>query len=257
MSQSTVDYLSCDSADDAIRSLALAYNVEKEKIIRVFQEDWPDFLHNEVENEVFQDELLTWCMAQHMRCDDIKDSDVISAYYHRGLFNGDKNWFHKGLLNSLDGTASFLDYLRPMLPSNCDFSHIKALALSNVLDRTQGESEWGGGPYAFDRLDDAKGAQETGLDYSTPEFLMGRFWDSKSNDRHCASTLIKLSRDNFLPVVVKFTADNSRAREYVSNLWHYLHRKKFQIDLEPNYYTFIGRGLTVPKERILELIIVL
>ena len=256
MSQSTSDYLSCDSAEDAIRSLALVYNVEKEKISRVFQEDWPDFLNSEVENEIFQDELLTWCMAQHMRCDDVKDGDLISAHYHRGLFNGDKNWFHKGLLNSADGAAAFLEYLRPLLPSSCNFDRIKSLALSNILERTQGEFEWGGGPYAFDRLDDAKGAQETGLDYSTPEFFMGRIWDANRGDRHCASVLIQLGRENFLPVVVKFISNNSRVRAYVNNLWHYLHRKKFKIDLEPNYYTFAGRGLAVPQERILELIIV-
>lgn len=80
------------------------------------------------------------------------------------------SWFYRGLLNFEEGTTAFLEYLWPKLPSGCDFELIKSFALSNILERTNGELEWSGGPYAFDRLDDAKSAQNSGLDYSTREF---------------------------------------------------------------------------------------
>jgi hypothetical protein len=255
MTRSNSNYLSCDNVEDAIRSLALAYDIEKEKINRIFQEEWPDFLPYDVENDIFQDERLTWCMAQYMRCHDVAGCNLLSTHYHRGLFNGDKNWFRHGLLNSKDGAAAFLEYLRPNLPAGCDFESIKSMALSNILDRTKGEFEWGGGPYAFDRLDDAKSAQKMGLDYSTPEFFMGKIWELTSHSPCSAKALIEVCRKNFRPVVVKFTAESSRIRAYVNNLWHYLHRKKFHIDIEPNCYTFIGGGLTVSKGQILELIV--
>jgi hypothetical protein len=248
-------FLSCDDIDDAIRSLALAYNIQKEKISRVFEEQWPDFLPSDVENEMFQDERLAWCMAQYMRCNDVEGCNLPLTYYHRGIFNGDKNWFQRGLLNSEEGATAFLEHLRPNLPSGCDFEGIKSFALSNILDRTNGECGWGGGPYAFDRLDDAKGAQKSGLDYSTPEFFMGSIWKLTSRDQCSASALIELCREQFLPVIVKFTANNSKIRAYVNNLWHYLHRKKFNIDLEPNRYTFTGGGVTVPRSQILELVV--
>jgi hypothetical protein len=255
VNRSNSSFLSCDDTEDAIRSLALAYDIQKEKINRVFEDEWPDFLPCDVENDMFKDERLAWCMAQYMRSPDVEGCNLPLIYYHRGLFNGDKSWFQRGLLSSEEGAAAFLEHLRPNLPVGCDFESIKSFALSNIFDRTNGEFEWGGGPYAFDRLDDAKGAQKSGLDYSTPEFFMGSIWKLTSHDYCSASALIQVCRENFLPVVVKFMADNSRIRAYVNNLWHYLHRKKFNIDLEPNCYTFVGGGVTVPQSQILELIV--
>ena len=88
--QAIAKYLSCDNLEDAIRSLALVYDVDERRIYRVFYEDWPEFLPKFVEDEFFRDDRLVWCMAQHLRCTDIDERILLSAHYHRGLFNGDK-----------------------------------------------------------------------------------------------------------------------------------------------------------------------
>jgi hypothetical protein len=251
---SDVAYLSCDNLEDAIRSLALAYAVDQTRIVQVFEKEWPDFLSEDEPIGIFQDNVLTWCMAQHMGCNDLTENSYATVHYHRGLFNGEKDWFSRGLLNSQEGAATFLTHLRKVLPADFDFDKIEDLSLSNIDQRTSGEFEWGGGPYAFDRLDDALSAQRSGLDYSAPEFLMGSHWEIAKKSVYSSDALRDFCKQNFAPVIVKFIASNTRTHAYVNGLWHYLHNLRFGYDLIDCNYAFTGAGKTVQHERILELI---
>lgn len=254
MQSKHINYLSCDNVDDAIRSLALAYETDDREVYQVYHAGWPDFLDKDVENDFFKNERVTWIMSQHMKCDDIKNRDRLTAHYHRSIYDGSENWYQGGLMSSICGAEAFLMKLRSKLSPECNFETIRTLAIANIVDRTNQEPEWGGGPYAFDRLDDAKNAQISGRDYSTPEFLLGRSWRYLAEKNCNVDMLIEICQKNFAPVVVKFLAKPSSIEQYINNLWHYLHCKRFQIELEPNHYTFLGYGRTVKHDQIVKLI---
>lgn len=231
------------------------YGIDECKVYQVYDTRWPAFLNINVEDDIFKDDRLAWMMSQYMQCDVIKNREQLTmAYYHRSIYDGNTNWYQDGLMNSIDGAKAFLMKLCSKLPPECNFERVKSLAISNIQNRTNLEPDWGGGPYAFDRLDDAKNAQIPGLDYSTPEFFLGDSWNNFSEKNCKVDKLIKICQKNFVAVVVKFLAKPSSIEQYVNNLWHYLHRKRFQIKLEPNHYTFLGYGQTVKFDRIVKLI---
>lgn len=248
------NYLSCDNVDDAIRSLALAYAIDDRDVYQVYHAGWPDFLEKDVGDDFFQDDRLTWIMSQHMRCADITNRDRLTAYYHRSIYDGNSSWYRNGLMNATDGAIAFLEHLRSKLPPECNFETVSALAIANITDRTNMEPAWGGGPYAFDRLEDAKNAQKSSMDYSTPEFFRGDSWSFIANGCCNADMLIEICKKNFEPVVVKFLAKPTKTEWYVNNLWHYLHCKRFDLELTTNHYSFVGGGQVVKHDQIVELI---
>ena len=246
-------YLSCDSVDDAIRSLAIVYGVEEKRIRDVYINNWPDFLPESLRNDEIIHETLPWTMAQHMKCGSPKSSDMEVAFYHRGQFDGTEKWFDRGLLNAEDGARAFLAKLNEKCPTHFEVENELPFALANIQQRTEGEGQFGGGPYAFDRLIDAKNAQKLGLDYSTPEFFCGNIW-CKTNETSANLKLIGLSKDFFQPVIVKFLAHPICYQKYISNLWYYLRNEKFKINHEPLTYNFLGKGRTIPRNKIIDLI---
>ena len=246
-------YLSCDSVDDAIRSLAIVYEVEDKFIRDVYINNWPDFLPESLANHEFFDQPWPWLMAQHMGCRSPEPSDMLVAFYHRGQYDGTDEWFDSGLLNSVDGARAFLLKLHEKCPTYFNLEETLSLALANIQPRTESEGRIGGGPYAFDRLIDAKNAQKDVLNYATPEFFMGNVW--KETNETCSNLkLINLSTDSFQPVIVKFLDQPACHQNYISNLWYYLRNEKFKIDHEPITYNFLGRGRTIPRNYIIDII---
>ncbi|MFZ6843890.1 hypothetical protein [Undibacterium sp. RuTC16W] len=242
-------YLSCDNIDDAIRSLATFYKVKEELIIEVYQQNWPDFLGPGILNSEFTHEHFNWLMHKHVGAKNEMCCVFPAAYYHRSLYDGKPSWFDNGLLNSLDGSQAFLDKLYPHISNKKNFDFIAERTRENILTRTCNEGFNGGGPHAFDRFDDARNAQISGLDYSVPEFFLHR-----TGKCEITNEFINICKKHLIPVVVKFVGKPSNAENYISNLWHYLYSRRFQIPLEPLVYTFVGRNESIKSGQILELL---
>lgn len=249
-----MELLSCDNAKDAIRSLALVYQVNECKVAEIANGAWPTWITTSEEriNVLFDSKYMPWLMGDLVNSRPRLEFSNI-AYYHRTSYNGTKEWFEGGVLDSISGTRAYLENARALIP---DFERVMAIALANVTDRTGFEGVGGGGPYAFGVFEDAERANITGLNYGAPEFLCGRHWRGR-NEFECATDLYEKFLANFEPVVVKFSASTENIETYITNLWQYLYRAwKNEPITDCDHYpcTFEGRGITIPPEKIIEII---
>lgn len=241
--------LGCDNPADAIRSLSLIYKKEEYEIAAIANGQWPDWLL-EMSYESFIDHHFLYLMGVELKST-ASYNLAYTAYYHRTLYDGRSDWFDKGLLCSEDGVVAILDKLKTHIP---ELESIKKQAIDNIKHRNQCEGPGGGGPYAFDTLDDAKVANQLGKDYSVPEFLL-KGMGGAIQAHSLFESLTELFRRELKPVVVKFKAKSSNPEQYVINLWHYLYRD-WKGEPMPNneYYpcTFSGDGVSVSSENILD-----
>lgn len=251
------NYLSCDNVNDAIRSLAIAYNVTENQIRHVYEKEWPDFLPEDSPDSVFTSHEfgeLALRMSGHLKSN-ISNFNHTVAYYHRCLYNGDSNWFKVGLLNSVDGTDAFLEHLRPHLKEERDFELAKNRSHKIIERRSATAGTSSGGPHAFDVLACAKGEYSGDMDYSIPEFLIQNEWDSNPDTTQVRNRLTAICKKIFKPVVVKFLDNPRRINErYLNSLWYYLHLKRFIIEAPVVGCAFLGQGRTVPYSQFIEII---
>lgn len=243
--------LSCDDIDDAINSLALFYGVSKQCIERMFNENWPEFLSENISHHDFSADprLLSFVMAGHLQVEEPANMSSYLAYYHRGRFDGSTGWYEAGLLPSLEGVRALFEALRNSIPKDV-FAKLmqKSLNIVNEQINSGGISEKG--PFGFVSLEVAIGADKSGADFSVPEFLIKSSWLGMDGER-------KLLEDVFVkylsPVVVKFQVQIDDCRDYVAWLWHYLWCKKFSIELPSLIPTYSGCGNVIQKENILRI----
>jgi hypothetical protein len=240
--------LSCDSVDDAIRSLALFYDLNFKDVEKVFHSSWPDFLNKESDFHEFRDDRLAWCLGQYLQAKNMRQ-DIDACFYHRSRFDGNSNWFEDGLLDNSAGVVSFFSKLRKMDGWLTNWDAAESISLNNVSDRDLNSAMQG--PHAFDVLDEAKSACKNGLDYSQPEFLMGGSWSKFQELNTAVVTFIQ----KLQPVIVKFRAAPESTDRYINHLWMYLHASKFNLQYgDPHMYSFCGKGIAVPRTDIVELI---
>lgn len=244
--------ISCDDVDDASRSLSIIYGVEKSDVARVCSGDWPQWLTNAAENEepyqsLFNSTYIPELFRQHLNAGGIS-LPVECAFYHRTSYDGTREWFSEGLLPSSDAALVFLQKVKVHLE---DYEVISSSIHENLSMRESFEGAGAGGPYAFDVLDDAKGAGCSGSDYRLPEFFImdgGVIGGEELRD----VLLRKLK-----PVVVKFRGKTQRPDCYITNLWHYLFREYGRDGMSGTSHftcTFSGGGIAVPVENIVDLI---
>ncbi|WP_179057749.1 hypothetical protein [Pseudomonas taiwanensis] len=248
-----MDQLSCDNPQDAIRSLSIIYGVPQDKIENVYLGDWPDYLDNDQYAESIDYQYIPWLMGSHVGGKLSYDLGEI-VYYHRTRYDGSSTWFNGGLLCSNDGAIDFLNKTRHLY-NGYNFDKIVGICTANIRDRTESEGSGvtrGGGPYAFDTLDDAK--YGIGDNYDAPEMFCGPRWKGWCSDAEVATDLIEIIKKNLKPVVVKFTGNTSDPERYTTGLWDYLYRITHGMDYEPYTHTFAGRGVNVSANRIISLI---
>lgn len=247
-------HISCDDKADAVRSLARIYRVDVGEVARVADGDWPTFILESTDscNDLFKSPYIPSLMAQHLSATpDWEFGEV--AYYHRTAYDGSADWFEDGLLPSYEGAKAFLNKIANIVPLHSD-DH--AMALANIRDRECYEGPSSGGPYAFDVFDDAKDADQAGMDYSLPEFFVGTAWAGKYGVCNAAPILESLRR-RLKPVVVKFSGKPSDSDVYITNLWHYVFRAWKGEPMSPTSHftpTFHGEAKPVSADRIIQII---
>ncbi|MBF8755512.1 hypothetical protein [Pseudomonas guariconensis] len=247
-----MDSLSCDSPQDAIRTLSTIYGVDECVIERVHSGHWPEFMNDDPQS--FNVDYFPWLMAHHVG-GKLNCEFTHAAYYHRTRYDGTEEWFNKGLLSSAEGAVEFLLKTRELY-QGYDFDKILGISQANVRERTELEStnpyRDGGGPYAFDTFDDARFG--VGDNYDTPEMFLGPRWGDWCGPEQAATDLRELISKNLKPVVVKFKGKVEDQERYATGLWHYLYRIKNDMEYTPYTHTFLGRGISVPRDNILSLI---
>lgn len=247
-------HISCDDNADAVRSLARIYRVDVVEVARVADGNWPTFILESTDscNDLFKSPYIPSLMAQHLSAKpDWEFGEV--AYYHRTAYDGSANWFEDGLLASHEGAKAFLNKIAKIVPIDTD-DH--ATALANIRDRERYEGPSSGGPYAFDVFDNARYADQAGMNYSLPEFFVGNAWAGKYGVCNAAPILASLRR-KLKPVVVKFSGEPSDPDTYITNLWHYVFRAWKGEPMSPTSHfttTFCGEGKTVSPDRIIQII---
>ncbi|PSS59214.1 hypothetical protein [Pseudomonas sp. BBP2017] len=243
---------SCDDPKDAIRTLSLIHGVEAAEIERVYLGDWPDFLQQDFNS--FDSEFFPWLMADNVN-GKLNCEFQEAAYYHRARYDGSETWFDNGLLSSGEGAVEFLHKTRSSY-EGYDFDQILAICEVNIRERTDleggGTLKSGGGPYAFDTFEDAK--YGIGENYETPEMFIGPRWGGWCGPTEAATDLIEILSRSLKPVIVKFIGKVEDQERYTTGLWHYLYRVANGLEYMPFTHTFLGRGVTVPYERIISVI---
>ncbi len=249
-----MSHLSCDDEADAVRTLARIYRVDVGLVEDVANGNWPSFILDSTDSsgDLFASSNLPSQMAQHLSADpDWEIGEV--AYYHRSAYDGSTDWFREGLLASCEAANAFLNKIANLVQlDNAD----RDLALANIRDRECLEGSGSGGPYAFDIFDNARYADQAGMDYSLPEFFIGRVWANKYGC-YQAVPILNALRGKLKPVVVKFSGVPSNPDSYITNLWHYVFRawKKDPMSATSHYpCTFKGAGKSVPADRIIQII---
>ena len=247
-------HISCDDKADAVRSLARIYRVDVGEVARVADGNWPTFILESPDswNDLFQSPYIPSLMAQHLSArPDWEFGEV--AYYHRTAYDGSADWFEDGLLASHEGAKAFLNKIAGIVSLDGD-DH--AIAMANIRDRECCEGSGAGGPYAFDVFDNARYADQAGMDYSLPEFFMGNSWADKYGVCYAAAILESL-RNKLKPVVVKFSGKSSDPDAYITNLWQYVFRAWIGEPMGVTSHfpcTFCGEGKTVSPDRIIQII---
>lgn len=249
-----MSYFSCDDEADAVRTLARIYRVDVGLVEDVANGNWPSFILDSTDSprDLFVSPYLPSLMAQHLSADpDWEIGEV--AYYHRSAYDGSTDWFREGLLASSDAANTFLNKIAELVPVD---SEDRDIALANIKDREYCEGYGSGGPYAFDVFDYARRADQVGMDYSLPEFLVGRAWVSKYGVCY-AKPIWWALREKLKPVIVKFSGAPSDSDAYITGLWRYLFdawRGEPETSAPCFTYTFLGAGKSVSADRIIQII---
>lgn len=241
--------LSCDGLDDALRSLALVYGVEKSSILQMYKNNWPDFLPEydgllAIKLDYFNDLMGEYLGVKNFECPSIQ-----VAFYHRARFDGTSTWFRDGLLDSVSGAKIFIEKVRGILEPHFDVDKLSGAIISNIENRTQLEGKAIGGPYAFDWYDAAVNASG----YDVPEFLCGTFSDGKGGKIYFLKDVADLLLESLSPVIIKFLDFPRDHLTYVNGLWEYVYRKRFdyEISQQTGRCSFTANGKKIASENLI------
>ncbi|WP_157671047.1 hypothetical protein [Chitinibacter sp. GC72] len=155
--------LSCKDYNDAINSLAKAYNVDIE-IIKNAQKTW-------IKNEATKQPNETPKLLMHNFAElggKYYQFDL-AKFYHRTACFSKTSFLENGLLSAKDGATLFLQEFSKLINKD-DIDKVKNLALQKLVQRLSHEPD-SGGPHAFASYAEANSASTSGLNYSIPEFF--------------------------------------------------------------------------------------
>lgn len=239
------NYLSCDSYQDAIRSLSIFYGVDYAAIANMVEHNWPAVLPSSVEYCEFLDERLHFIFMSYLGIANFPDAMFDVAFYHRTRFDGHEGWFDQGVLNAQDGVVAFFKKIEPELSIYSWFDLVRSRSIANVIDRNR--CEINRGPHAYDTFFDAAYGQGRS-NFDVPEFAL-------TSAGFCVEEFVVFCRERLKPVIVKFLAKPVSLSRYILSLWFFVFREKFGLEGDPLYFNFYGGGACVPNEKIVELII--
>ncbi|MCX5470202.1 hypothetical protein OSH04_00590 [Alcaligenes sp. A-TC2] len=235
---------SCDSREDAIRSLSLIYCVSIEKIEETLQDE-EIFQFNEPYRDCNSDAFQFLLSRKLTARNDIKNA----CFYHSTSYDGNSSWFDDGLLGSSQGVNTFIEKISHLL-SQEKLKLAKQQAQRVVMMRSEDEGFTAAttGPYAWSTYS-AASKSEDGIRYRVPEAISDLWYGSE----YVAGGLVNLTdviERNLKPVVVKFKGKISNFDSHCAMLWAYVYSGSDECEIAQ---TFHGNGSAIPREDILEL----
>lgn len=238
---------SCDSREDAIRSLSEIYAVPTQEIERVLLA--PEIIeiaeiYSQINSQGFH--FVVWYLLKSSPRTDIS----YAYYYHSTSYDGCESWFNKGLLSSSQGVVQFLEKIIQWLPRE---EQVPVVAAAKAIVKRRSEYEGATsetcGPYAWNTLTAASTSPD-GIRYRIPEAIQ----DLLSSNCCGGGGLVDLKGvigEKLKPVVVKFKGRISDMDNYCASLWAYLLSDNGECHL---VHTFIGDGENIDRDDIVELI---
>lgn len=238
---------SCDHKEDAIRSLSQIYAVSTEQIDEVLRT--PQVMeiakvYSQIDSPWFH------FLVCHLLKSNPRTDITHACYYHSTSYDGSSSWFDEGLLGSAEGVGRFLDKIIEWLPPEKRLSAKKAATgVVKLRSEYEGSTAAGCGPYAWNTFT-AASSSPSGIRYRIPEAIQD-LWASSFCGSGGLIDLRGIIEERLKPVVVKFKGKTLNIDDYCATLWAYVLSDNGECHLT---HTFIGNGLTVPKECIIELI---
>ncbi|MCG2572525.1 hypothetical protein LVY74_02995 [Acinetobacter sp. ME22] len=231
---------SYDSKQDALNSLANYYQISVQEINSRTDEIKP--IIQKLGSYIDQDIGFTLWEIRNLLNKEQRELDNPNfqiSFYHRCITNGQQSWFEDGLLNSVDGIASFMHKVTALVPEIKNMN-IRIESLQNII-REKGFNEEKSeidGINGFYRLKDAK---------SSIGFDISEVFDKYDYHKIKALILSVLK-----PTVVKFYVER-KANELdhiLKNYWDLVLDDKAVTKRGAN----AGRGKTIPSSQIEKII---
>lgn len=238
---------SCDDRADAIRSLSEIYTVPTQEIERVLRAP-------EVRKIAKKYEEIGRPGFHFVVCHLLGASPRIdithACYYHSTSYGGCPSWFDEGLHGSSQGVGRFLEKITELLPPGI-YLEAKQTARGIVERRSSDERATADtcGPYAWNTFT-AASFSTSGVSYRVPEAIRD-MCSLRSGGIGEEVDLAAIIMDGLKPVVVKFKGKVSDINDYSATLWAYLLSDGGECHLT---HTFLGNGLSIPREDIVALI---
>ncbi|MHA3051787.1 hypothetical protein [Acinetobacter sp. ANC 4640] len=233
---------SYDSQQDALNSLANYYQVSVEEInSRIHKiKAIINKLHSYVDRDIG---FALWEIRDLLNQEQRElDNPIFQiSFYHRCVTNGQQSWFEDGLLNSLDGIASFMQKVIVLVSEDMGIKieSLQSIILTKSLDEEKSETD---GINGFYRLKDAKSS--TGFDI--PEV----FSDYSSGEKY--SELKTKILTVLEPTIVKFYVEReiNELDRILKNYWELVLDDKLVTQSGDN----AGRGKIIPPSQIEKII---
>ncbi len=235
---------SYDSRQDALNSLANYYQISvdilRSKLSDIFNYmnnlDTQGFYQEYMDNGMMLVEIM-YLLNPNLRITD--DLKIRISFYHRCITNGQQSWFEDGLLNSVDGIASFMHKVTALVPEIKNMN-IRIESLQNII-REKGFNEEKSeidGINGFYRLKDAKSS----IGFDIPEVF----------DKYDYHKIKALILSVLKPTVVKFYVERkaNKLDHILKNYWDLVLDDKAVTKSGAN----AGRGKTIPSSQIEKII---
>lgn len=238
---------SCDSKADAIKSLAKIYAVSEKDIERILTE--PDVVEIAKSDAELSSPWFPAVIGLLLKSSPRYEL-THAAYYHTTSYDGCPSWFDEGLLGSSAGIGRFIEKISGLIPEEKRDAVVTAShRIVTTRSGYEGSTAEGTGPFAWNTLAAAT-SNEDGGRYRVPEAIQDLWGDSFVGHGGLID-LGEVIREKLKPVVVKFKGATSDLDTYCSVLWAYLLSKDGETHLS---HTFIGNGVSIPRESILAII---
>ncbi|UCR87219.1 hypothetical protein [Pseudomonas chlororaphis] len=238
---------SCDSEEDAIKSLANIYSVPGKEIERILSH--PDVVEIAKSDIELLSPYFPAVISQLLKSSPRYEL-TFAAYYHSTSYNGCASWFDEGLLGSSAGIGRFIEKISMLIPEEKREAVVRESSrIVAYRSELEGSTAKGTGPYAWNTLT-AASSSENGIRYQVPEAIQD-LWGGSFVGHGNLIDLDGVIRENLKPVVVKFKGATSDLDTYCSVLWGYLLSESGETHLT---HTFKGNGVAIPRESILAII---
>lgn len=235
---------SYDSKQDALNSLANYYQISVQEINSRADEIKP--IIQKLGSYIDQDIGFTLWEIRNLLNKEQRELDNPNfqiSFYHRCITTGQQSWFEDGLLNNIDGIASFMNKVTALVPEiknmNIRIESLQKIIRGKGFNEEKSEID---GINGFYRLKDAKSS----IGFDIPEVFNDYFPDERYSE-------LKTKMLNVLkPTIVKFYVER-KANELdhiLKNYWELVLDDKAVTKSGAN----AGRGKIIPSSQIEKII---